>query len=69
VIEEYPYEGINFLRDPNMPMPLGEEGEEIGKHTLKLFNFLNFKILSFYGNFKVLTQCFVIYRCGIDATE
>jgi hypothetical protein len=36
VIEEYPYAGINFLRDTDMPMPLGEECREIGKHTFKV---------------------------------
>jgi hypothetical protein len=25
VIEDYPYAGISFLRDPDMPMPPGEE--------------------------------------------
>jgi hypothetical protein len=39
VIEDYPYAGISFLRDPDMPMPPGEEHREIGKHILKLFYF------------------------------
>jgi hypothetical protein len=29
VIEYYPYAGINFLRDPDNPMPLGKEHREI----------------------------------------
>jgi hypothetical protein len=30
VIEYYPYAGIRFLRDLDMPVPLGEECGEIG---------------------------------------
>jgi hypothetical protein len=30
-IEDYPYVGINFSRDPDMPVPPGEERGEIGK--------------------------------------
>jgi len=29
-IEDYPYAGISFLRDPNMPVPPGKERDEIG---------------------------------------
>jgi hypothetical protein len=36
VIEDYPYAGINFLRDLDMPMPPGEERGEIGKHIFKV---------------------------------
>jgi hypothetical protein len=42
VIEDYPYTGISFLRDPDMPMPPGEEHREIGTHyfyILELFYF------------------------------
>jgi hypothetical protein len=31
-IEDYPYAWISFLRDPDMPMPPGEEHGEIGTH-------------------------------------
>ena len=31
VIEDYPYAGIEFLRDPEIPIPLGEEQGEMGK--------------------------------------
>ena len=31
VIEDYPYVGIDFSRDPEIPMPLGEEQGEMGK--------------------------------------
>jgi hypothetical protein len=31
MIEDYPYAGIDFLRDPEIPVPLGEEGGEMGK--------------------------------------
>jgi hypothetical protein len=40
MIEDYPYIRINFSRDPDMSMPLGEEGGEIGNLFLILFNFL-----------------------------
>jgi hypothetical protein len=35
LIQDYPYVGISFLRDPDMSMPLGEERRDIGKHTFK----------------------------------
>ena len=47
VIEDYPYAGISFLRDPDMPMPPGEERGEIGNTFLKFIEFLNFYILFF----------------------
>jgi hypothetical protein len=37
MIEDYPYAGISFLRDPDIPMPPSEERREIGKHILNLF--------------------------------
>jgi hypothetical protein len=41
VIEDYPYVGISFLRDHDMPVPPREERDEIGNiYTfLKLLNF------------------------------
>jgi hypothetical protein len=29
-IEDYPYDGINFSRDPDMPVPPREERGELG---------------------------------------
>jgi hypothetical protein len=31
VIEDYPYAGIDFSRDPEIPIPPGEERGEMGK--------------------------------------
>jgi hypothetical protein len=39
VIEDYPYARISFLRDPDMPMPPGEECGEIGNTFLKFIKF------------------------------
>jgi hypothetical protein len=36
VIEDYPYAGIKFSRDPNMPVPPGEERGEIGMFFFKV---------------------------------
>jgi hypothetical protein len=36
-IEDYPYEGINFSRDPKIPVPPGEERGEMGKSPPLLF--------------------------------
>jgi hypothetical protein len=40
MIEDYPYAGIDFSRDPEMPVPPGEALGEIGKSPLLLFFFL-----------------------------
>jgi hypothetical protein len=37
MIEDYPYAGIDFSRDPEMPVPPGEEQGEIGKSPPILF--------------------------------
>jgi hypothetical protein len=37
MIEDYPYAGIDFSRDPEMPVPPGEERGEIGKSPPILF--------------------------------
>jgi hypothetical protein len=37
MIEDYPYAGIDFSRDPEMPVPPGEALGEIGKSPLLLF--------------------------------
>jgi len=39
VTEDYPYAGIKFSIDLDMPVPPGEERGEIGTCVLKLFNF------------------------------
>jgi hypothetical protein len=31
VIEDYPYAGMDFSRDPEIPVPPGEEQGEMGK--------------------------------------
>jgi hypothetical protein len=57
-IEDYPYTGIIFLRDIDMPMPPSEECREIGTHHylyFKVILFLVFKYYPFYGNIIVLT--------------
>jgi len=36
MIEDYPYAGIKFSRDSNMPIPLGEERGEIGMFIFKV---------------------------------
>jgi hypothetical protein len=36
-IEDYPYAGIDFSRDPAIPVPPGEERGEIGKSPPVLF--------------------------------
>ena len=49
-IDEYPYGGIDFWGDPDMPFPLGSAYGEIGTESrlslflkfLKLFNFFVF---------------------------
>jgi hypothetical protein len=37
VIEDYPYAGINFTRDPDMPVPPDEERGEIGNIYFKVY--------------------------------
>ena len=39
MIEDYPYAGIDFSRDPEMPVPPGEVRGEIGKSPPVLFFF------------------------------
>jgi hypothetical protein len=40
VIEDYPYARIDFLRDLEIPLPLGEERGEMGKFTSLFFVFV-----------------------------
>jgi hypothetical protein len=39
VIEDYPYTGIDFLRDPKIPIPPGEERGEMAKFASLFFLF------------------------------
>jgi hypothetical protein len=47
VIEDYPYAGISFLRDPDMPVPPGEERGEIGNIFFEVIKFLIFIYILF----------------------
>jgi hypothetical protein len=46
-IEDYPYAGIDFSRDPSMPVPPGEERGEIGKSPPVLFFFFFFFLFAY----------------------
>ena len=48
MIEDYPYAGIDFSRDPEMPVPPGEALGEIGKSPLVLFLFAYVIFMSFW---------------------
>ena len=51
-IDDYPYAGIDFQGDPNMPLPPGAAYGDIGKESQTLFlSFLNYKFF----------LCFLIY--------
>jgi hypothetical protein len=47
VIEDYPYAGIDFLRDLEIPIPPGEKGGEMGKSP-PLYFFFVLNICNFY---------------------
>jgi hypothetical protein len=48
-IEDYPYVGINFSRDPDMPVPPGVERGEIGMFVFQSYLiFISFYIYHFY---------------------
>jgi hypothetical protein len=57
VIEDYPYAGIDFSRDPEIPVPPGEERGEMGKFTslfccfVFFLNICNFYVVFFYISF------------------
>jgi hypothetical protein len=57
MIEDYPYAGIDFSRDPEMPVPPGEERGEIGKSPPILF-FLFVCICNFYVFFWIYIMFF-----------
>jgi hypothetical protein len=64
-IEDYPYVGINFSRDPEMLVPPGEERGEMGKFFFcfrKLFNFYVFSYISiFFCVPEYLTTMYLFY--------
>ena len=45
-IDDYPYAGIDFHGDPNMPLPTGEAYGDIGKESQTLF--LSFDLFNFF---------------------
>ena len=52
-IDDYPYAGIDFWGDLNMPLPPGEAYGDIGNESQTLFlSFLNYNFF----------LCFLIYR-------
>jgi hypothetical protein len=58
-IEDYPYTGIDFSRDPVIPVPPGEERGEMGKSPPVLFFFVC--ICNFYVFFRYIS-CFLDNR-------
>jgi hypothetical protein len=46
-IEDYPYAGIDFSRDPEIPVPPGEERGEMGKSPPIVFLFAYVIFMSF----------------------
>jgi hypothetical protein len=48
MIEDYLYAGIDFSRDPEMPVPPGEALGEIGKSPLVLFFCLHMLFLCLF---------------------
>jgi hypothetical protein len=47
MIEDYPYAGIDFSRDPEMPVPPGQVRGELGKSPPVLFFFVYVIFMSF----------------------
>jgi hypothetical protein len=63
VIEDYPYFGINFSSDPDVPMPPREERGEIGNIFFKVIYFFNcFYIYHFYVCIRVLTFVYLLCK-------
>ena len=50
----YPYAGIDFRGDPDMPLPPGAAYGDIGKESQTLF--LSFELFNFFLFFDILTQ-------------
>ena len=47
-IDDYPYVGIDFWGDPNMPLPLGSAYGDIGNESRPLLFFKNFEVFNFF---------------------
>jgi hypothetical protein len=80
VIEDYPYAGIDFSRDPDMVVPPGAVQGELGKFLIFIdFNFYFLLYISFlfflctrvFGNdlfvmHRTWDQCFRLILQGLD---
>jgi hypothetical protein len=60
VIEDYPYVGIDFSIDPEIPIPLGEERGEMGKFASFVFFFL-LTICNFYVAIYIYIYIYIIF--------
>jgi len=67
VIEDYPYAGIDFLRDPEIPVPPGEERGEMGKFSSLFFCF--FLYIIFFYTRVVDRYLSSVCRCGTSTTS
>ena len=67
VIENYPYAGIDFSIDPEIPVPLGEEWGEMGKFgsIFFLLNICNFYVIFYIYHFFV--PDYLTYMCLLCA--
>jgi hypothetical protein len=71
-IEDYPYAGIDFSRDPDMVVPPGAVRGELGKFLI--FIVFNFYLLLYISFFFVCTRVsdndlFVMCRRGTSASD
>jgi hypothetical protein len=60
MIEDYPYVGIKFSRDPDMPIPPREERGELGTCFLSYLFLVSFIYISFYIYIRVLTTMYLL---------
>ena len=59
VVEDWPYAGTEFMGDPDLPLPEGEDwDEELG---VTLFYFYFFMI--FFGYMPIITTFLCVCRC------
>ena len=65
-IEDWPYAGIDFRGDPDMPLPVGEQWDDGGK-TLDLFLIFIFCNVFEFFHVHVLINS-MMCRCGTDET-
>jgi hypothetical protein len=54
VLDDYPYAGINFRGDPDMPPPLGADYGDIGN---KFLNISIFFVFLYLGNKNIFERC------------